>query len=71
MYICRLYARITWHILVNNNAFNEGPVINNVMDVDGDDGNNNGDINGNSEMIDLHNRRLQEERERAENKIKE
>jgi hypothetical protein len=29
-----------------------------------EDGNNNGDINGNSEMIDLHNRRIQEERER-------
>ena len=36
------------------------------MHEDGEDGNNNGDINGNSEMIDLHNRRLQEERERAE-----
>ena len=29
-----------------------------------EDGNNNGDINGNSEMVDLHDRRIQEERER-------
>ena len=51
---------------MNNNAFNEGPVLNNVMEDEGEDGNNNGDINGNSEMIDLHNRRIQEEREREE-----
>jgi len=51
---------------VNNNAFNEGPVLNNVMEDEGEDGNNNGDINGNSEMIDLHNRMIQEEREREE-----
>ena len=50
-------------ILVNNNSFQEGPVINNMME-DGEDNNNNGDINGNSEMIDLHDRRIQEERER-------
>ena len=31
---------------------------------DGEDNNNNGDINGNSEMIDLHDRRIQEERAR-------
>merc|ERR1712126_27954 len=30
----------------------------------GEDNNNNGVINGNSEMIDLHDRRIQEERER-------
>merc|ERR1712126_513505 len=34
------------------------------MGEDGEDNNNNGDINGNSEMIDLHDRRIQEERER-------
>ena len=50
-------------VLVNNNSFQEGPVINNMME-DGEDNNNNGDINGNSEMIDLHDRRIQEERER-------
>ena len=49
---------------VNNNSFDEGPVLNNLMEDGEEDGNNNGDINGNSEMIDLHNRRLQEERER-------
>ena len=48
---------------MNNNSFQEGPVINNMME-DGEDNNNNGDINGNSEMIDLHDRRIQEERER-------
>ena len=56
---------------MNNNAFNEGPVINlNLGDgahgMPEEDGNNNGDINGNSEMVDLHHRRLQEEREREE-----
>ena len=50
-------------IIVNNNSFQEGPVINNMME-DGEDNNNNGDINGNSEMIDLHDRRIHEERER-------
>ena len=49
---------------VNNNSFDEGPVLNNLMEDGEEDGNNNGDINGNSEMIDLHNRRIQEERER-------
>ena len=48
---------------MNNNEFNEGPVLNNVIE---EDDNNNGDINGNSDMIDLHNRRIQEEREREE-----
>merc|ERR1712133_11567 len=34
------------------------------MGEDGEDNNHGGDINGNSEMIDLHDRRIQEERER-------
>ena len=38
---------------------------------DGEDGNNNGDINGNSEMVDLHNRRIQEEREREQQQVRE
>ena len=33
---------------------------------DVEDNNNNGDVNGNSEMVDLHSRRLQEEREREQ-----
>merc|ERR1719189_19068 len=49
---------------VNNNSFDEGPVINNVMEDGEEDGNNNGDINGNSVMVDLHDRGIQEERER-------
>ena len=52
-------------ILVNNNSFHEGPVLNNLIE-DVEDNNNNGDVNGNSEMVDLHSRRLQEEREREQ-----
>ena len=52
-------------ISVNNNSFHEGPVLNNLIE-DVEDNNNNGDVNGNSEMVDLHSRRLQEEREREQ-----